>query len=175
MSTQNKKRDSLTAFLSGLSSFSTGLYMCSHQAIKRLGSLSIVEKLNLFTAFLLVVVWSFKNTHFWLLHLNFPDVFTDQFARNMGMAPVIYHFIPLVVLYLLAVILILGAPALLRMRTIEKALGSAGLNHKESGAPKVLDMTKLTPEREVYNIRSYGIPLSDFEKRKDYIRSTTNS
>jgi hypothetical protein len=175
MNFENKKKDSFAAFLSNLYRFFKGFYMCSHQALKRLASLSLMGKINLTVAFLMIVVWSLKNTHFWLLHLKFPEIFSDQFVRDMGMAPVLFHLLPLVLLYFLVVILILGAPAVLRMRTIEKALAGAGLMHKESGAPQVLDMTKLTPEREVYNIRSYGVPLSDFEKRKDYIRSTTNS
>ena len=95
-----------------------GSVVYSHYAWKESKYLTRVSKINLSLLLLITIIWSIKNTHFWTLHYFCPDIFTQQFVRNVGMRSWIVQFLLLAVPFLSVVIYVLGGRSIKKIKGI---------------------------------------------------------
>lgn len=142
---------------------------------KKFKSLSHGGYLNLFLLLTLTIVWSFQNTHFWILHSYWPDIFSESLVRKIGLLPWTSQFIPLFISLIGLMIFILGNRSVHKVRSVNKGFKEAGLKNGVGTTPRVVDLTYLTPFRQHLLIDTEGVPFEEFEKKKNYIRSCVNS
>jgi hypothetical protein len=162
-------------FFMGLFSLIKGIGLYIYYAWRESKYLSRVGLINLALLFVLIMVWSFKNTHFWMFHYFWPDIFTQQFVRDIGMMSWGARLFPMVILLFSIVVFILGHRSIRKIRAINKGLVSAGLKNAVGVHPWVRDLTNLTPYRQKLLIDTEGVPHQEFEKKRNYIRSCVNS
>ncbi|MCB0411298.1 MAG: hypothetical protein KDD22_02160 [Bdellovibrionales bacterium] len=152
-----------------------GSVVYSHYAWKESKYLTRVSKINLSLLLLITIIWSIKNTHFWTLHYFCPDIFTQQFVRNVGMRSWIVQFLLLAVPFLSVVIYVLGDRSIKKIKGINAGFRKAGIKNAEGTHPTVKELTNLTPWRQKLLIDTEGVPAEEFEKKRNFIRSGLNT
>ncbi len=164
------------AFMVGIWDFLKFLGNCLCFSIRALNEpIKKTTKINLVLAFVLIFVWSFTNTHLWLLNWKWPELVTTQFVYNVGMTNWWMRFGFLLFWYLLGLIVLFGLPSIRKMRSIEKAFKKAGLKNAIGEYPVVKDVVRLSPFRERIEIDTMGVPKDTFEEKRGHIRACVNS
>ncbi len=172
----SKKNDKVAVveFFKGLLIIGKKSVFYIYHAGKRLPHLSRLAWVNILFGVALVSVWSIKNTPMWYLHGTFPDVFSQQFVRNIGMFWVYQLGFFLILLFAVAVF-ILAYPNVDTIKRIDQALKMAGLKNGVGDSPKVKDIEVLNQSRKKVVIDTKGVPRADFEKKRSNIRASVNS
>ncbi len=159
----------------GIVNLFKGAISYTYYAGKESKYLSRAGKVNLLLFFAIAVVWSIKNTHFWTLHYFWPDIFTQQFVRNVGMMSWFAQFLPLGVLFFAITVYILGNRSISKIEGINSGFKRAGIKNAIGKHPFVKELTNLTPFRQKLLIDTEGVPAEEFESKRNYIRSCVNS
>ncbi len=172
---KEKTKPGIERLIENVCSFLKAIYCYLIHAGRKFSSLSAHSKINILGLFVLLYILSVTNFHFWMMHKAWPMLFSQQFVRNMGMISLPVKYLLLSGFTLLLVVKFLGWSNISKMKAVTKGLKLAGLKNAGGIGPRATDIVNLSPYRQKVSIDSEGVPLEEFERKKNFIRSCVNS
>ncbi len=151
------------------------IYVRCYHAVKRSKTLTGNGIMNIISLFLLMFVWAYKNTYLIWLNKWYPETVPLSFVRTMGSLSWEVHFLILSTPLLAIIIYILSYGSIKKMKRVTKALRKAGLKNALGTQPIAVDVVNLTSFRHKVIVDTHGVPIEDFQKKKNAIRASLNS
>ena len=132
-------------------------------------------KVLIFMTFTLALLWSMQYTHLKWLHGYFPEFFSQSLVHSLLLIHWFWHFLVLSTLFSLPMIYLLAVGRIRKMKACTQAFRRAGLKNALGVSPKAIDVTYLGLFRQKIKVNTEGIPVQEFEKKRNFLRSCLNT
>ena len=132
-------------------------------------------KVLIFMIFTLALLWSMQDTHLKWLHRYFPEFFSQSLVHSLLLIHWFWHFLVLSTLFSLPMIYLLAVGRIRKMKACTQAFRRAGLKNALGVSPKAIDVTYIGPFRQKIKVNTEGIPVQEFEKKINFLRSCLNT